>query len=109
MEQTTERMETYFSNMTAEDGTKEKLVRDLTTLVHDAEELVKATGSDLAGKSKTELATALERVKASCGRLQARVAVGARQASQIIREHPYQSIGIAFGVGLLIGVLVNRD
>ena len=102
-------METYFSNMTAEEGTKEKLVQDLVTLVRDAEALVKATGGDLAGKSKTELAAALERVKASCGRLQTRAAAGARQADQIIREYPYQSIGIAFGVGLLIGVLVNRD
>ena len=102
-------METYFSNMTAEEGTKEKLVKDLVTLVRDAEELVRATGGDLADKSKTELAAALERVKASCGRLQTRAAAGARQADQIIREYPYQSIGIAFGVGLLIGVLVNRD
>lgn len=102
-------METYFSNMTAREGTKEKLVEDLMTLVHDAEELVKATGGDLAGRSKAELVAALERVKASCGRLQARAAAGAQQADQIIREYPYQSIGIAFGVGLLIGVLVNRD
>jgi ElaB/YqjD/DUF883 family membrane-anchored ribosome-binding protein len=103
------RMETYFSNMTATEGTTAKLVQDLMTLVHDAEELVKATGGDLAGKSKIELNAALERVKASCSRLQVKVAAGARQADQIIREHPYQSVGIAFGVGLLIGVLVNRD
>ena len=63
-------METYFSNMTAGDGTKEKLVQDLTTLVNDAEELVKATGGQLADTSKAELITALDRVKASCRRLQ---------------------------------------
>ena len=102
-------METYFSNMTATDGTREKLVEDLIILVHDAEELVKSTGSDLAGKSKTELNAALGRMKASCGKLQVKAAASARQADRIIREHPYQSIGIAFGVGLLIGVLVNRD
>jgi ElaB/YqjD/DUF883 family membrane-anchored ribosome-binding protein len=102
-------METYFSNMTATEGTREKLVEDLMTLVHDAEELVKSTGGDLAGKSKIELTAALDRMKASCGRLKVKAEAGARQADQIIREHPYQSIGIAFGVGLLIGVLVNRD
>jgi ElaB/YqjD/DUF883 family membrane-anchored ribosome-binding protein len=26
----------------------------------------------------------------------------------VIRAHPYESMGIAFGVGLLIGVLVAR-
>jgi ElaB/YqjD/DUF883 family membrane-anchored ribosome-binding protein len=102
-------METYFSNMTAGDGTKEKLVQDLATLVNDAEELVKATGGQLADKSKTELVAALDQVKASCRTMQNRAIAGARSADRVIREHPYQSLGIAFGVGLLIGVLVNRD
>jgi len=26
----------------------------------------------------------------------------------VIRTHPYKSIGVAFGIGLLIGVLVTR-
>jgi ElaB/YqjD/DUF883 family membrane-anchored ribosome-binding protein len=102
-------METYFSNMTAGEGTKEKFVHDLTTLVNDAEELVKATGGQLADKSKTELVTALDRVKTSCRRMQDQAIAGARSADRAIRGHPYQSVGIAFGVGLLIGVLVNRD
>ena len=102
-------METYFSNMTAVDGTKEKFVQDLTTLVGDAEALVKATGGQLADKSKGELVAALDRVKASCRTMQDHAIAGARSADRVIREHPYQSVGIAFGIGLLIGVLVNRD
>jgi len=102
-------METYFNNMTAEEGTKEKLLHDLMILVNDAEELVKAAGSQLADKSKTELASALERVKASCRQLEGHALAGARKADRMVREHPYQSIGLAFGVGLLLGVLVNRD
>jgi ElaB/YqjD/DUF883 family membrane-anchored ribosome-binding protein len=102
-------METYFSNMTVVDGTKEKLVQDLATLVSDAEALVKATGGQLADKSKGELVAALDRVKASCHKLQDHAVAGARSADRIIREHPYQSVGVAFGIGLLIGVLVNRN
>ena len=102
-------MEMYFSNMTAEEGTKEKLVQDLMTLVQDAEELVKAAGGNVAAKSKTELISALDRVKASCKRVEAQAVVGAKRTDQLIRENPYQSIGIAFGIGLLLGVLVNRD
>jgi ElaB/YqjD/DUF883 family membrane-anchored ribosome-binding protein len=37
-----------------------------------------------------------------------RAADYARVTDQKIRDNPYQSIGIAFGIGLLIGVLVNR-
>jgi ElaB/YqjD/DUF883 family membrane-anchored ribosome-binding protein len=102
-------MEMYFSNMTAEEGTKEKLVQDLMTLVQDAEELVKAAGGNVAAKSKMELISALDRVKASCKRVEAQAVVGAKRTDQLIRENPYQSIGIAFGLGLLLGVLVNRD
>ena len=102
-------MEMYFDNMTAEEGTKEKLVQDLMTLVHDAEELVKATGSNVADKSKTELIEALKRVKASCQKVEASASASARQADQFIRQHPYEVAGAALALGLLIGVLVTRD
>src|SRR5216117_1434755 len=102
-------METYFSNMTAEEGTRKKLVQDLMTLMHDAEDLVRATGNQLADKSKAELNTALERLKTGCRKVELKAAAGARHTDRVIREHPYQSMGVAFGVGLLIGTLVNRD
>jgi ElaB/YqjD/DUF883 family membrane-anchored ribosome-binding protein len=31
-----------------------------------------------------------------------------KAADKLIRDHPYQTIGIAFGLGLLIGILVRR-
>ena len=102
-------METYFSNMTSEEEvTKDKLLRDLSTLARDAEELVKATGSQMADKSKAELLKTLDRLKARCSKLSTGVSIGARQADRVIRDHPYQSIGVAFGIGLVIGVLVTR-
>jgi ElaB/YqjD/DUF883 family membrane-anchored ribosome-binding protein len=32
----------------------------------------------------------------------------AKAADKVIRTHPYQTIGIAFGVGLLLGFLARR-
>ena len=32
----------------------------------------------------------------------------AKAADQVIRTHPYQTIGIAFGLGLLVGLLARR-
>ena len=101
-------METFFKNMTGDEGTKQRLVKDLITLVHDAEDLVKATGGDLAQKSKEEIMQALERVKASCSRLEEQAASGLRAADQYVRHHPYESLGIALGLGLVAGVLLNR-
>jgi ElaB/YqjD/DUF883 family membrane-anchored ribosome-binding protein len=31
-----------------------------------------------------------------------------KATDRYIREYPYQSLGLAFGVGMLLGVLVNR-
>ena len=32
----------------------------------------------------------------------------AKKTDEAIRSHPYESLGIAFGVGILIGVLIGR-
>ena len=84
---------------------------DLKAVVRDAEELMKATAGQ-AGEKVTELrgrlAAALESAKATCHRLEEKTVVAAKVTDRTIREHPYESIGIAFGVGLLVGVLVGR-
>ena len=36
------------------------------------------------------------------------VVAGARYTDQTIRDYPYYSIGVAMGVGLLVGVLLGR-
>ena len=102
-------METYFENLTAREGTGEKLIADLKILVQDAETLVKAAGGNLAEKSRAGLTVALERLKVAAASAQGQAVAGAKRADLLVREHPYQSIGVAFGVGLLIGVLLRRD
>lgn len=101
-------METFFKNMSAEEGTKEKLAQDLMILIHDAEDLVRATGGDLADKSKEELMAALTRLKATCGRLELEAIARSRATDQLIRAHPYEAIGVGLGIGLLIGLLIGR-
>jgi len=96
--------------MTTEQA-NERLASDLKAVVRDAEELMKATAGQ-AGEKISEvrkrLATALDSAKATCHRLEEKTIAAAKATDQTIREHPYQSIGIAFGVGLLVGVLVAR-
>ena len=97
--------------MHANEVSTEKLVSDLKTVARDTEELLKASAgevSDKAREARARLAAAVERAKESCERLQEKAVAGARATDKAIREHPYQSIGIAFGIGLLIGVLVAR-
>jgi ElaB/YqjD/DUF883 family membrane-anchored ribosome-binding protein len=89
----------------------EKLIKDLRTVTRDAEALVEATAgdvSDRAREARQRLTEALDSAKASCETLKEKATAGAKAADKVIRDNPYQSLGIAFGVGLLIGVLANR-
>lgn len=89
----------------------QRLAGDLKVVMRDAEELLKATAGQ-AGDKVTEirsrLASALESAKGTCHHLQEKTVEAAKATDKVIREHPYESIGVAFGVGLLIGVLVTR-
>lgn len=89
----------------------ERLLQDLKDVVRDGEELLKAGADDLSERgavAREKLAAALEVARETQRRLQERAAEGMRITDRAIREHPYQSIGIAFGVGLLVGVLACR-
>ena len=90
-------------------------MKDLKSLARDAEDLLKATAGDASEKAKEareRLGAALERAKSTCEDAQdqgiATVKAAAKKADTVIRDHPYETIGVAFGVGLLIGVLLRR-
>ena len=94
---------------------RERVVADLKMLMRDAEDLLKATAGDVSEKARearARVSAALEQAKASCQEMQeetiSRAKAAAKKADTVIREHPYESIGLAFGIGLLIGVLVGR-
>jgi ElaB/YqjD/DUF883 family membrane-anchored ribosome-binding protein len=89
----------------------QKLLQDLRQVVHDGEEVLRAGAGELGEKgaaARAKLSAALASAKETAKRLQEKTIAGAKATDKVIREHPYQSIGIAFGIGLLIGVLVNR-
>ena len=84
---------------------------DMGTLAEDARALMAATADvagDKVGDARKRLAAALENGKELYGRVREKAIEGAKAADQTVRENPYQSIGIALGVGVLIGYLVAR-
>ena len=80
-------MEVYFKNMTVEEGTKEKIAHDLRTLAQDIKQ-VAVTSSQRLGEEAV---------------------AGAKATGRIARQHPYSAMVIAFGVGVLVGLWVNRE
>ncbi len=93
----------------------ERLAADVRAVIGDAEELLRqsaaATGeqaAQLRERAMALLRDAHERTR----RLQEKVLVKGRAAAyaadDYVHENPWRSIGAAFGVGLLVGLLVNR-
>ncbi|MEI6391888.1 MAG: DUF883 domain-containing protein [Verrucomicrobiota bacterium] len=90
----------------------EKTLRELGTVVREGEELLCAAAGEQGEKGRAlraKLETAVEKAKALYERLEEKTAAVAKAADQTVRKHPYQAIGIAFGVGLLIGALAARS
>lgn len=50
----------------------------------------------------------IDELKAMIHRAEEKAREGAKAADKVVRDHPYQAVGIAFGLGLLIGVLARR-
>ncbi len=96
--------------MTTAEANK-RLMRDLKAVVDDAEDLLRATAGQ-AGEKLSEvrarLGDALDSAKETCQNLQDNTVAAAKATDKCIRDHPYESIGVAFGVGLLVGVLIGR-
>jgi ElaB/YqjD/DUF883 family membrane-anchored ribosome-binding protein len=84
---------------------------DARTLAEDARALLDAT-SEVADEkiaaARERLADALASGKQTYARLQQKVVDSAKVADQAVRSHPYQSIGVGFGVGILVGMLISR-
>ncbi|HZO84489.1 MAG TPA: DUF883 family protein [Verrucomicrobiae bacterium] len=89
----------------------DKLIKDLRLVAQDAEDLIRATAGEVNEKTKqarARLVQTLEKAKETAQELQVKVGEKAKVADEVIREHPYESMGVAFGLGLLLGVIVNR-
>ena len=93
---------------TAHEPSPEKLTRDLHTLVEDGEDFLRSGANRLNEEAHAKLTQALDAAKATGAKLKDKALQGARSTDETIREYPYQSIGVAFGGGVLIGVLVHR-
>ena len=97
--------------MTEREVDMAKLVGDFKTVLNDAEAMLKATAGELGDKARearARLASSLQSARVGMHRLEEKALAGAKATDKLIREHPYQSIGVSFAAGLLLGVLVSR-
>lgn len=94
---------------------KEKLVADFKVVIADAEELLRATAGqagdkigDLRAKAQDHLASA----KIKLADAEAAVVDKAKQAGRVaddyVHDNPWGAVGVAAGIGFLVGLLIGR-
>lgn len=80
-------------------------------LLEDAQALLAATAhvaEEKVVEARKRLTAAIEKGKEAWGTVQEKAIAGAKATDQVIRDNPYQSLGVALGVGVIIGYLLRR-
>lgn len=94
---------------------KEQLVNDFKVVVADAEALLKATASQSGEKfaelrAKTEQSLHAARAKIADAQLTmiAKTKETAKVTDEYVHDHPWKAIGVAAGIGFVVGMLISR-
>jgi len=99
----------------SDEVTSEQLITDFKVVVADAEALLKATanqGGEKLAEVRAKAEESLRVMKARMAEAQEALIVKTKEAAKAtdvyVHENPWQAIGVAAGLGLLIGWLMGR-
>jgi ElaB/YqjD/DUF883 family membrane-anchored ribosome-binding protein len=94
---------------------RDKLVEDFKAVIHDAEELLKATSDqtgDKIGAVRARAEASLREARRKLGDMESnivgRTKAAAKATDQLVHENPWQSVALATAVGFLLGMLTSR-
>ncbi|MBE0473975.1 YqjD family protein [Rhodoferax sp.] len=95
--------------------TKDKLMDDLHQSIADAEEMLKLTANEASEstvKLRERVRDRMSKARVELQHLQQATVEKAKAAGQatdvFVHENPWKSIGIAAGMGLVVGLLISR-
>ena len=95
--------------------TRDQLVDDFSAVLAEAEDLLKKAGNetgdrarDLRSQVEAKLLSAKLRLSELEGEAVDRAKAAARWSDDYVHENPWQVIGVAAAVGLVIGMLMSR-
>ena len=94
---------------------KDKLIADLKVVLADAEQLLKAaaaatgeTAVELRAKAAEGLAQASDRIADLQDAAVHHGKAAARATDDFVHDNPWTAVGIGAGIGLVLGLLINR-
>jgi ElaB/YqjD/DUF883 family membrane-anchored ribosome-binding protein len=86
------------------DTSANKLTHDLRAVVTDAEDLLKATASQTGERIEKARARAEESLRLARASLQK----AGSELNDQVRQHPWTAVGVAAGLGLVLGIVLGR-
>ena len=94
---------------------RDKLVQDLKIVISDAEDLLRATASTAGEKvvaAREKVQSSLDRAKVKLAEVEDVIVDSGKQAAratdEYVRDNPWRAVGIAAGIGVIIGMLISR-
>jgi ElaB/YqjD/DUF883 family membrane-anchored ribosome-binding protein len=97
------------------DSSREKLVDDFAAVLAEAEEMLKRAATETGDKARdlrSQVETKLLRAKLSLQEIEGqavdRAKAAARATDDYVHDNPWQAIGIAAAIGVVVGLLMNR-
>jgi len=95
--------------------TRERLMQDMRVVVADAEDLLKATAGQtgeriekIRAKAEESLRTARNRMQIAGKAVQESATEAVQTVDDQVRKNPWTAVGIAAGVGLVLGIVLGR-
>jgi ElaB/YqjD/DUF883 family membrane-anchored ribosome-binding protein len=94
---------------------RDKLVQDLKIVISDAEDLLRATASTAGEKvvaAREKVQNSLDRAKVKLAEVEDVIIDSGKQAAratdEYVHDNPWRAVGIAAGIGVIIGMLISR-
>lgn len=94
---------------------KNRLIADMKVVMADADELLRVTAGQAGDKMaelRSKLQANLSNARATLADAQAVAIDKAKQvghaADDYVHENPWRSVGVAAGIGLIVGLLIGR-
>ncbi len=95
----------------AEDQIKDQAFSELKTLIEESEKLLKSSASLVGEEAETlrgQIALKLQQAKDSVSSMRDRTLPAVEATEIYIGGHPWQTVAISAGFGLVVGLLLGR-
>lgn len=92
--------------------THDSTIDEIKALLAEAENVIASSGdraSEEISSLPDRLRSALDRGRVGAEKVMGMAKERAMQADEAIQTHPYVAVGVAAGVGLLLGALLTRN